>query len=40
MGNVERDFEKGEGDGSRDALRLIAITAKVWLSAHEQRQAR
>jgi len=35
MGNVERDFEKGEGDGSRDALRLIARTAKAWLSEHE-----
>lgn len=38
MGNVERDFEKGEEDGSRAALRLIAITANVWF-AHEQRQA-
>lgn len=32
MGNVEGDFEKGEGGGSRDALQLIAATAKVWLS--------
>ncbi len=30
MGNVEGDFEKGEQDGSRAALRLIAATAKAW----------
>jgi uridine phosphorylase len=27
MGRVDRDFEKGEADGSRDALELIAIAA-------------
>jgi uridine phosphorylase len=27
MGRVDGDFEKGEGDGSRDALHLIAIAA-------------
>ena len=27
MGRVDGDFEKGEGDGSRDALQLIAIAA-------------
>jgi uridine phosphorylase len=27
MGRVDDDFEKGEADGSRDALALIAITA-------------
>ena len=32
MGNVEEDFEKGEADGSRDALALIATTAKAWLA--------
>ena len=31
MGNVEVDFEKGEANGSRDALELIAATAKAWL---------
>jgi uridine phosphorylase len=31
MGNVEGDFEKGESAGSRDALRVIATTAKAWL---------
>ncbi len=31
MGQVEGDFEKGEGAGSRDALRLIAAAAQVWL---------
>lgn len=32
MGNIEGDFEKGEANGSRDALELIAATARVWLS--------
>lgn len=32
MGNVEGDFEKGEEEGSRTALQLIAATAKAWLS--------
>ncbi|MBT4136267.1 MAG: nucleoside phosphorylase [Candidatus Latescibacteria bacterium] len=32
MGNIEGDFEKGEADGSKDALELIAATAKAWLS--------
>jgi hypothetical protein len=27
MGRVDGDFEKGEADGSRDALQLIAIAA-------------
>jgi purine-nucleoside phosphorylase len=27
MGRVDGDFEKGEADGSRDAMRLIAIAA-------------
>ncbi len=31
MGNVDGDFEKGESNGSRDALDVIAVTAKVWL---------
>lgn len=30
MGKVEGDFEKGEEDGSRSALQLIAATAKAW----------
>lgn len=32
MGNIEGDFEKGEANGSRDALKLIVSTAKEWLS--------
>jgi uridine phosphorylase len=32
MGKIEVDFEKGEANGSRDALQLIATTAKAWLS--------
>jgi uridine phosphorylase len=35
MGNIDGDFEKGEADGSRDALELIAATAKKWLSTLE-----
>jgi uridine phosphorylase len=34
MGNVEGDFEKGEEDGSRAALQLIAATAKAWQSGN------
>jgi uridine phosphorylase len=33
MGKVEGDFEKGEEDGSRGALQLIAATASTWLAA-------
>ena len=32
MGSIEGDFEKGEANGSRDALKLVAATAKAWLS--------
>ena len=32
MGNIEGDFEKGEANGSSDALELIAATAKAWLA--------
>ncbi len=32
MGNIEGDFEKGEAEGSRDALNLLSVTAKKWLS--------
>jgi uridine phosphorylase len=34
MGNIEGDFEKGEEDGSRTALQLIAATAKAWQSGN------
>jgi len=33
MGNIEGDFEKGQDNGSRDALQVIAVTAKEWLAA-------
>ncbi len=39
MGNVEGDFEKGEGDGSRDALQVIALTAAAWLDRHKKGKA-
>lgn len=32
MGNIEGDFEKGQDNGSRDALQVIALTAKTWLA--------
>ena len=32
MGTIEGDFEKGEADGSRDALDLISATAQAWLT--------
>ncbi len=31
MGNIEGDFEKGEADGSTDALELIATVARAWV---------
>lgn len=40
MGNIAGDFEKGEGNGSRDALELIAATAGAWLSAQGALGAR
>lgn len=32
MGKVEGDFEKGEDNGSRDTLQVLAITARRWLA--------
>ena len=32
MGNVENDFEKGEAQGSLDAVEVIFQAAKAWLS--------
>ncbi len=40
MGNVEGDFEKGEEDGSRTALQLIAATAKAWQSGNARHNWR
>jgi len=34
MGQTEEDFEKGEADGSRDALEVIDAAAAVWHSAN------
>ncbi len=33
MGRIEGDFEKGNEDGSQDALQIIAQTARVWTAA-------
>ncbi len=33
MGRIEGDFEKGNEDGSQDALQIIARTASVWAAA-------
>jgi len=32
MGKIEGDFEKGMSDGSVDALKVISITSKRWLT--------
>ena len=32
MGTVEGDFEKGEADGSRDALELISTVSRAWIA--------
>ena len=32
MGRKSGDFEKGIAEGSKDALDIISITAKKWLS--------
>jgi uridine phosphorylase len=36
MGIVEGDFEKGDADGSRNALDLIAAVSKAWLGRQNQ----
>jgi uridine phosphorylase len=35
MGRVEGDFEKGIGEGSAGALRIIGVTATTWLSRNQ-----
>jgi len=32
MGNIENDFEKGEAQGSLDALDVLSRAAKAWLA--------
>jgi uridine phosphorylase len=32
MGKVENDFEKGEAQGSLDALNVLSRAAKAWLA--------
>ena len=32
MAQIEGDFEKGEANGARDALELLAVTARTWRS--------
>jgi hypothetical protein len=31
MGNIENDFEKGEAQGSSDAIEVITKAARAWL---------
>lgn len=38
MGRVEGDFEKGEGDGSQEALQVTSLTAQAWLRQRQQQQ--
>jgi uridine phosphorylase len=35
MGQIDGDFEKGESNGTRDALAVIQATARAWLNAQE-----
>jgi uridine phosphorylase len=30
MGRIEGDFEKGEANGTRDALDVISASARAW----------
>jgi uridine phosphorylase len=32
MGNIENDFEKGEAQGSLDAMKVITKAARAWLA--------
>ncbi len=34
MGNIENDFEKGEAQGSTDAIEVITQAAGVWLACN------
>ena len=38
MGNVENDFEKGEAQGSQDAVDVISRAAEAWLSFTDQKK--
>ena len=38
MGNVENDFEKGEAQGSLDAIEVISQAAEAWLACTGQKQ--
>jgi len=40
MGKESGDFEKGIAEGSKDALEVIAITAKKWLSTRAGKSKR
>jgi len=39
MGNIEGDFEKGEGNGSRAALQIISSTANIWCDNQARTKA-
>jgi uridine phosphorylase len=38
MGNVENDFEKGEAQGSLDAIQVISQAAEAWLSFNNENK--
>lgn len=38
MGKESGDFEKGVADGSKDALEVVSITAKQWLSTRSRHR--
>jgi uridine phosphorylase len=35
MGRIEGDFEKGEANGTRDALDVISAAARTWRQVQE-----
>ncbi len=37
MGRVEGDFEKGEANGTRDAVAVIVAAARAWYRARSER---
>ncbi len=40
MGNVENDFEKGEAQGSRDAIEVISLAAEAWINQGNENKKR
>ena len=39
MAQIEGDFEKGQDNGSHDALDVIELTTKTWIANRQSRTA-